>query len=369
MRESENNLMVGINNGWGNSVGNNGDNNVIFGSNNKTQFIGNANNNLIGGQNNTFLNQSGQQPVNNVLGGINSWISGRNNIVWGGTNRIYSNSTGRCAAFGSQQTIGTSSLTNSRAFSVGFFNKLYKNESTIIGRYCQALAATTANGGDTTTTSTNIIILGQYNDYQNNNYTYGRNIPTIFAVGAGSGGGNNARKNALLITRKGTVNNIPNVGNVSNVESCIIMPEVGEHHNYASDCIAAQNGIPLYGLYRNGNDLKIRVNECGSGNPPTTTTTTSKSGGGTSGPRILVTRCSDSQTYYLDASIYCDDGNATIIPGGAFSSNDVVLFQITTDCSGATYCGTLGATSTGAFTGRIADSGTASACTDLFCYE
>ena len=27
-----------------------------------------------------------------------------------------------------------------------------------------------------------------------------------------------------MVTKKGTVNNIPNVGNVSNVESCVILP-------------------------------------------------------------------------------------------------------------------------------------------------
>ena len=355
----------------GTSSGNNGDNNIFFGSNNKTQYTGNVNNSLIGGQNCTFPNVSGAQPVNNILGGNNSQMSGRNSINWGGTNRVYTNSTGCCAAFGSQQIIGTTTATNSRGFAVGFFNKLYKNESQIIGRYLTENSSTTASAGTTTTTATNMILMGQYNDYENNNYTYGRNIPATFVLAAGSGGQDSLRKSAIIVTRKGTVNNIPNVGDVNNVESCVILPEVGEHHNYASDCLAAQAGIPLYGLYHNGGDLKIRIAECGGGNPPTTTTTTSRSNPGSSGPRYIVTRCSDSQTYYLDASIFCDDGTEAIIPGGSFSEGDIVQFALSTNCSGspATYCGTLGTTSTGTFTGRITNSGTATACNDLFCYE
>ena len=113
-------------------------------------------------------------------------------------------------------------------------------------------------------------------------------LQTILTVG----------KNALLITEKGTINNIPNVGNVSNVESCVIMPEVGEHHNYGSDCAAAQAGVPLYGLYHTAGVLKIRITECGSGNPPTTTTSTSRSNPGTTGPRYLIERCGDNAQYY-----------------------------------------------------------------------
>ena len=204
---------------------------------------------------------------------------------------------------------------------------------------------------------------------KNSNYTYGRNIPTVFMVGAGSANNTNSRKNALLITEKGTINNIPNVGNVSNVESCVIMPEVGEHHNYGSDCAAAQAGVPLYGLYHTAGVLKIRITECGSGNPPTTTTSTSRSNPGTTGPRYLIERCGDNVQYYIDASIYCDNGNAAIIPGNTFSVGDIVQFQLTTNCSGSTYCGEILSQSTGTFTGRISNSGIAPSCSGGICFE
>ena len=214
-----------------------------------------------------------------------------------------------------------------------------------------------------------MVMVGMYNDYENNNYNYGRNIPATFVVAAGSAGQDSLRKNAIIVTKKGTINNIPNVGNVSNVESCVIMPEVGEHHNYGSDCAAAQAGIPLYGLYHTAGVLKIRIGECGSGNPPTTTTSTSRSNPGTTGLRWLVERCSDSQQYYIDATIYCESGNTAIIPGNNFSVGDIAQFQLSTNCSGATYCGEILSQSTGTFVGRFSNSGLSPSCSSGFCFE
>ena len=240
-----------------------------------------------------------------------------------------------------------------------------------MGRFLQINDGETAGNSNTSSTSSNVVVVGQMNDYSNQNYTYSQNIPSVFIVGAGASNNNTGRRNAIMVTKKGTVHNIPNVGNVSNVESCVIMPEVGEHHNYGSDCAAAQAGIPLYGLYHTAGVLKIRIGECGAGNPPTTTTTTSRSNPGSTGLRWLVERCSDSQQYYIDATIYCDFGSTAIIPGGNYSVGDIAQFQLSTNCSGggATYCGEILSQSTGAFTGRFTNSSIAPSCSWIGCNE
>ena len=292
----------------------------------------------------------------------------RASIGVGVSNNVYTDTTGSCSAFGSQNTLGTGSDGVKRSTVIGYFNRCYKDDTQLIGRNIEANSSTTANGSATTSTSSNMVIVGMYNDKDNANYNYGRNIPATFVVGAGSAGQTSLRKNAIVVTKKGTVYNVPNVGNVSNVESCVIMPEVGEHHNYGSDCAAAQAGIPLYGLYHTAGVLKIRIGECGSGNPPTTTTSTSRSNPGSTGLRWLVERC-DGLQYYIDATIYCNSGNTAIIPGGNFSQGDIAQFQLSTNCSGATYCGELLSQSTGAFTGRFSNSGTSPSCSSGFCFE
>ena len=66
-------------------------------------------------------------------------------------------------------------------------------------------------------------------------------------VGASTTSGN--RRDALIITnRTGT-----------NDEGHIIMPSVGKYNNYSSDSAANAGGVPLFGLYHNNGDLKIRV--------------------------------------------------------------------------------------------------------------
>ena len=122
------------------------------------------------------------------------------------------------------------------------------------------------------------------------------------------------------------------------------------------DCAAATAGIPLYGLYHTNGDLKIRINECGSGNPPTTTTTTTASGGGpgTSGARYALTDCNTGATYYIAQDVYCDnDNNFAVTPGGAYGIGDVVQYRRSTNCTGATYCGTITSSSTGTWTGLV----------------
>ena len=191
-------------------------------------------------------------------------MAGRYSINVGGSNTVYTTTTGCSFAFGSQNRLGLSGSPTSRAGALGFFVRLYKHESFGLGRYLAINDGETAGSSGTSTTSSNVVVVGQMNDYTNTNYTHSQNIPSVFIVGAGSGNNTQDRRNAIMVTKKGTVHNIPNVGNVTNAESSVILPEVGEHHNYSSDCAAAQGGVPLYGLYHNNGDLKIRISDCSS---------------------------------------------------------------------------------------------------------
>ena len=290
LQGADDNLVVGNNNdvystsehniigGYNNNIGVSGNssayeqNSLIIGSTNTTASTtsgGRINkNNILAGNNNSFLTSG--QSISNILSGQNSGMFGRYSIAVGGSNYIYTTGTGASFAFGSQNTLGTSSSPTSRAGALGYFVRLYKHESVGMGRFLQINDGETAGSSGTSTTSNNVVVVGQMNDYSNQNYAHSQNIPSVFIVGAGNGNNNTGRRNAIMVTKKGTVYNIQGVGNVSNAESSVILPEVGEHHNYSSDCAAAQGGVPLYGLYHNNGDLKIRISEC----PATTTTTT-----------------------------------------------------------------------------------------------
>tara|TARA_R100000149_G_C5873829_1_gene137567 strand:- start:585 stop:2174 length:1590 start_codon:yes stop_codon:yes gene_type:complete len=271
---SQNSIIGGYNNNIGitGSTTAYEENSLIIGANNTTGSTtsgGRINkNNILAGNNNTFLTSG--QSISNILSGQNSGMFGRYSIAVGGSNYIYTTGTGASFAFGSQNILGTSSSPTSRAGALGYFVRLYKHESVGMGRYLQINDGETAGNSSTSSTSSNVVVVGQMNDYSNQNYAHSQNIASVFIVGAGNGNNNTGRRNAIMVTKKATVHNIPNVGNVANAESSVILPEVGEHHNYSSDCDAAKGGVPLYGLYHNNGDLKIRINDC----PATTTTTT-----------------------------------------------------------------------------------------------
>ena len=108
--------------------------------------------------------------INNILGGIGSSLSGRASIVIGGSNNVYTDTTGSCSTFGSQNILGTTSDGVRRATAIGYFNRLYKDDTQLIGRNLIANSSTTANGGTTTSMSSNMVMVGMYNDYENNNY-------------------------------------------------------------------------------------------------------------------------------------------------------------------------------------------------------
>ena len=54
-----------------------------------------------------------------------------------------------------------------------------------MGRFLQINDGETAGNSNTSTTSSNVVVVGQMNDYSNQNYTYSQNIPSVFIVGVG----------------------------------------------------------------------------------------------------------------------------------------------------------------------------------------
>lgn len=208
----------------------------LAGSNNGNNFIGGGFQNNVGTVAGSSANTScfALGRTNNVQGTVGGAI-GAGNTVFSSTNG------GNSIAIGNQNTIGSVSqaenLRPRNAIAIGTQNNI-QNEYTIqIGR---GLDDVTTAGGE-------YVMVGRNND-QNNDYDLSA-LDVSFIVGASDQGAASARRNALVVTNKSTASN----------ESNIILPGVGKYRNYASEALAIAGGVPLYGLYRNGDDIKIRI--------------------------------------------------------------------------------------------------------------
>ena len=252
--------------------------------------------------------------------------------------------------FGTQNTIGTSSDTIQRSHIIGYLNKVYDDECIAIGRNLQIPSSNFTSLGN------RAMVLGHNNDYGQNDYDHSTMSITLI-VGAGFGGGNSQRKDAFIITQAES----------SSVYSQIIMPQIGQHNNFPNDSTALLNGVPLYGLYHNNGDLRIRV--AGAPASTTTSTTSSSPGPGSSGARWKVTRCGGTIVNYISQYVYCDGGNLSLM-ATSFSSGDTVQFQISTNCSGATYCGVLSSVNDGPYDSLATHDGSVTySCNGTTCTE
>ena len=225
---------------------------------NNNSFIAGGNGNQIGilglaasGNSNNFIGGGYQNFIGSVAGSANTscFILGRSNGVYGtvggaigASNSVYSSTSGGNAlAIGNQNTIGNGSLSPGNrprnAIAIGTANNIQTDYTIQIGR---GLDDVTTGGGE-------YVMVGRNND-QNNDYDLSA-LDVSFIVGASDQGAANARRNALVITNKSTGSN----------ESNVILPGVGKYRNYASEALAIAGGVPLYGLYRNGDDIKIRI--------------------------------------------------------------------------------------------------------------
>ena len=199
----------------------------------------NNNNNFVAGENNNLGIYPGS--TNNK----NSFALGRGNAVTGAQsgaigsgNTVYSDeSAGSSYAIGQNNTLGSPSGRVRNAVAIGTQNNVDNSYEIQIGR-----------GLDTVNTLGNHHVLVGRNNDQNTDYNLG-SISCSFVVGASTMGAAADRRNGLVITNKTAGSNEPN----------IILPTVGKYRNYTSEALAIAGGVPLYGLYRNGEDIKIRI--------------------------------------------------------------------------------------------------------------
>jgi hypothetical protein len=202
------------------------------------------NNNFIGGG---FSNKIGN--IVGSTGNTSSFILGRSNTVQGtvggaigASNTVYSSTGGGNAlAIGNQNVIGSaaqaSNLRPRNAIAIGTANNVQADYTIHIGR---GLDEVTTGGGE-------YVMIGRNND-QNTDYDLSA-LDVSLIVGASDQGAPADRRNAIVVTNKSSASN----------ESNVILPGVGKYRNYASEALAIAGGVPLYGLYRNGDDVKIRI--------------------------------------------------------------------------------------------------------------
>ena len=219
-----------------------GSNSLYVGNNHS----GSNNNSLISGANNNAntISTTGSTSQICLISGRGNTNRGTLNFILGASNSVYGSNTGNNFSIGNANVTGipgTSgpTLTN-KTVVIGFNNTCQKNQKILIGKnLVQSTSYNTGTGDD-------CVILGENNDYTNSQYSKS-GLQCALIVGASTTSGN--RRDALIITnRTGT-----------NDEGNIIMPSVGQYNNYSSDSAAATGGVPLYGLYHNNGDLKIRV--------------------------------------------------------------------------------------------------------------
>jgi hypothetical protein len=224
--------------------------NLVYGSQNSTIICGN--NNKIGDTNTTNLNN------NNFVAGEsnslarsfvnlvtkNSFAIGRGNTVdgqtsgaIGGSNLVYGKPEGNSFAIGNANNIGASTAPVRNAIAIGTANNVDSDYTIHIGRGLDEVAT---GGGE-------YVMVGRNND-QNNDYDLS-SIDCSFIVGASDQGAPNSRRNAIVVQNK----------TGGSDESNVILPGVGKYRNYATEAAAIAGGVPLYGLYRNGEDIKIRI--------------------------------------------------------------------------------------------------------------
>ena len=197
------------------------------------------NNNFIAGESNGLGGVSSFSGVTK-----NSFAIGRGNVVSGqlsgaigGGNIVYGTPEGNSFAIGNANNIGASTAPVRNAIAIGTANNVDSDYTIHIGRGLDEVAT---GGGE-------YIMVGRNND-QNNDYDLS-SIDCSFIVGASDQGAANSRRNAIVVQNKTTGSN----------ESNVILPGVGKYRNYATEADAIAGGVPLYGLYRNGEDIKIRI--------------------------------------------------------------------------------------------------------------
>lgn len=229
--------------GRGNIVKNSENSTIACGSSNtigNIATIGNVNNNnFVAGESNSLggVSDFAQVTKNSFAIGRGNLVNGQLSGAIGGGNLVYGTTAGNSFAIGNANNIGDKVTPVRNAIAIGTANNVDSDYTIHIGRGLDEVAT---GGGE-------YVMVGRNND-QNNDYDLS-SIDCSFIVGASDQGAANSRRNAIVVQNKTTGSN----------ESNVILPGVGKYRNYATEAAAIAGGVPLYGLYRNGEDIKIRI--------------------------------------------------------------------------------------------------------------
>ena len=202
--------------------------------------IGNTNNNnFVAGESNSLggVSDFTQVTKNSFAIGRGNLVNGQLSGAIGGGNLVYGTTIGNSFAIGNANNIGDKVTPVRNAIAIGTANNVDSDYTIHIGRGLDEVAT---GGGE-------YVMVGRNND-QNNDYDLS-SIDCSFIVGASDQGAANSRRNAIVVQNKTTGSD----------ESNVILPGVGKYRNYATEAAAIAGGVPLYGLYRNGEDIKIRI--------------------------------------------------------------------------------------------------------------
>lgn len=222
----------------------------ISGGGNNTLYVGsshsgNAGNSFVTGQNNNFNPSgfSGTASQLSLMAGRGNRSKGTLSFTLGSSNFINGSSSGNNFILGNTNQIGQSnpSETPQKNVLIGFNNASRLNNKILIGKNLWQFTGASAGSDD-------CVVLGENNDYADSHYDKTGLSPALI-VGASTVSGTSSRRDALIITNRTS----------SSRESCVILPTVGKNHNYPNDASAAIGGVPLYGVYHNNGNLKIRL--------------------------------------------------------------------------------------------------------------
>jgi len=213
---------------------------IICGNNNKigdTLTTNLNNNNFIAGESNSLARWANILTKNSFAIGRGNAVDGQTSGAIGGSNAVYGSTAGNSIAIGNANNIGDNAAPVRNAIAIGTANNVDSDYTIHIGRGLDEVAT---GGGE-------YVMVGRNND-QNNDYDLS-SIDCSFIVGASDQGAANSRRNAIVVQNK----------TGGSDESNVILPGVGKYRNYATEAAAIAGGVPLYGLYRNGEDIKIRI--------------------------------------------------------------------------------------------------------------
>ena len=211
----------------------------------------NVTNSAAFGQTNSLATNASSPSSNSLLFAIGRQNSVMGTLAFGigGSNQVHANSAGNCIAIGKSNIIGNTSDLAFSSITIGQNNQItgipspqrpadYIDNKILIGK---GLKPVDTGGED-------YVLIGRNNDRGNDYDHTGMHCSLI--VGASSMGTDSAKRNAIVVENKTNNSN----------ESNVILPGVGKYRDYTSDTDAANGGVPLYGLYHNNGELRIRIN-------------------------------------------------------------------------------------------------------------